>query len=54
MTVAEFIEELRQYPQELTVTVDYSKDFVTYVNHEYYDGDPANPDCPVITCLCIV
>ena len=51
MTVAELIEALKQMPQDLKV-VDIGKDVSgCRVVDEYYDGDSANPNCPIITVV---
>jgi len=56
MTVKELILELQKYPQDLVV-VDYTGRLETEdvrMLDEYYDGDCANPNCPVIKALEII
>lgn len=54
MTVAEFINLLKQFPQDLLLRIGYKKGAEIYVSDEFYDGDYANPNCPVIRALVIV
>lgn len=54
MTVKEFIKKLEEMPQDLEI-FDFSYERVTgcHVIDEFYDGDYANPKCPVITVVMI-
>jgi len=54
MTVRELIEKLQEMPQDLPV-VDWGHYYVEgcHVNDEYFDGDAANPNCPIITVVMI-
>lgn len=54
MTVKEFIEKLQEMPQNLPV-VDWGGYHVEgcHIEEEYYDGDYANPKCPVLTVVMI-
>lgn len=54
MTVAEFIDLLKQFPQDLPLRIGYKKGAEIYVSDEFYDGDYANPNCPVIRALVVV
>ena len=53
-TVAEFIETLKQFPQDLPIRIDYERGAEIWVNEEYYDGDPANPYCPIIRAVIVI
>ena len=54
MTVKEFVEKLQEMPQDLLV-VDWGGYHVEgcHIEEEYYDGDYANPKCPVLTVVMI-
>ncbi len=52
MTVSDLIKRLEEYPKDLQVRT-YSGDVSIEAVDEYYDGDPANPRCPVIQALVI-
>lgn len=54
MTVKEFIEKLQEMPQD-SLVVDWGGYHVEgcHVEEEYYDGDYANPKCPVLTVVMI-
>ena len=52
-TVAEFIETLKQFPQDLPIRIDYMKGAEIYVSEDFYDGDPASPNCPVIRAVVV-
>lgn len=52
-TVAEFIEILKQFPQDLPVRISCSKEFEVKVSKEFYDGDSANPKCSIIEAVLI-
>ena len=54
MTVKELIEKLQEMPQDLPV-VDWGGFDVEgcHIDEEYYDGDSANPKCPVLTVVMI-
>lgn len=52
-TVAEFIETLRQFPQDLPIRIDYMKGTEIWVSEEFFDGDSANPNCPVIRAVVV-
>lgn len=53
-TVAEFIETLKQFPQELPIRINYESGAEIFVSNEFYDGDCANPKCPVIRAVVVV
>ena len=54
MTVKELIEKLQEMPQGLQVVgCDYEYVEGCHVNDEYYDGDYANPDCPILMVVMI-
>ena len=53
-TVAEFIETLKQFPQDLPIRIDYQRGAEIWVSDEFYDGDRANPKCPVIRAVVVV
>lgn len=53
-TVAEFIETLKQFPQELPIRINNTPGAEIFVAEEYYDGDCANPKCPVIRAVVVV
>lgn len=54
MTVKELIEKLQEMPQDLLV-VDWGHFHVEgcHIEEEFYDGDAANPRCPVLTVVMI-
>ena len=54
MTVKEFIEKLQEMPQDLLV-VDCEGYYVEgcHIEEEYYDGDYANPNCPILTVVMV-
>ena len=54
MTVKEFIDKLKEMPQDLEV-YDWSYEKVEgcHIDNEFYVGDPANPKCPIITVVMI-
>lgn len=52
-TVAEFIETLKTFPQDVPIRINHMKGVVIYLEEEYYDGDYANPKCPIIKVLVI-
>jgi hypothetical protein len=53
-TVGEFIEVLKQFPQDLPIRIDYMKGTEIFVSEEFYDGDSANPNCPVIKAVVVI
>ena len=53
-TVAEFIETLKQFPQELPIRINHIPGTEIMVYDEFYDGDSANPKCPVIRAVVVV
>lgn len=53
-TVAEFIEVLKQFPQDLPIRIDYMQGTEIWVSEEFYDGDFANPNCPVIKAVVVI
>ena len=53
-TVSEFIETLKQFPQDLPIRIDYMKGAEIWVSEEFYDGDSANPNCPIIKAVIVV
>ena len=54
MTVKEFIKKLEEMPQDLEVyDFSYEKVEGCHINDEFYAGDPANPNCPIITVVMI-
>ena len=53
-TVAEFIEVLKQFPQDLPIRIDYMKGTEIWISEEFYDGDSANPNCPVIKAVVVI
>jgi len=52
-TVAEFINVLKQFPQDLPIRIDYTKGTEIWVSEEFYDGDCANPNCPIIKAVVV-
>ena len=53
LTVADFIEVLKQYPQDLPIRFEGDKTAEIWDDDEFYDGDPANPNCPIIHAIVI-
>ena len=53
-TVAEFIETLKQFPQELPIRINHKSGTEILVSEEFYDGDCANPKCPIIRAVIVV
>lgn len=53
-TVAEFIETLKKFPQELPIRINYEPGTEIFVSDEFYDGDYANPKCSVIRAVVVV
>ena len=53
-TVAEFIEVLKQFPQDLPIRIDYMKGTEIWISEEFYDGYSANPNCPVIKAVVVI
>lgn len=53
-TVAEFIETLKKFPQELPIRINYEPGTEIFVSDEFYDGDYANPKCLVIRAVVVV
>lgn len=53
-TVAEFIETLKKFPQELPIRINYEPGTEIFVSDEFYDGDYANSKCPVIRAVVVV
>lgn len=53
-TVAEFIETLKRFPQDLPIRIDYMKGTEIWVDEEFYDGDSANPNCPIIKAVIVI
>ena len=52
-TVAEFIETLQRFPQDLPIRIGYDRGVEIQVIDEFYDGDCANPKCPVIRAVIV-
>ena len=52
-TVAEFIKTLQQFPQDLPIRIGYDRGVEIEVIDEFYDGDYANPKCPVIRAVIV-
>lgn len=52
-TVAEFIKTLQQFPQDLPIRIGYDRGVEIQVIDEFYDGDCANPKCPVIRAVIV-
>lgn len=52
--VAEFIEVLKQFPQKMPIRIDYKQGAEIWVSEEFYDGDSANPNCPVIKAVVVI
>ena len=52
-TVAEFIEVLKQYPQNLPIRIDGEQGADIWIDEEFYDGDSANPNCPIIKAVVV-
>ena len=52
MTVREVIEMLTKMPQDLKI-VDTMLNEIDgcHVDTSYFDGDPANPNCPIIEAV---
>lgn len=53
-TVGEFIETLKQFPQDLPIRIDFMEGTEIWVSEEFYDGDSANPNCPIIKAVVVV
>lgn len=53
-TVAEFIELLKRFPQDLPIRIDFTKGTEIWVSEEFYDGDSANPNCPIIKAVVVI
>ena len=54
MTVKELIEKLADMPQDLPVfDVGHFAIEGCHIDEEFYNGDPANPNCPIITAVVI-
>lgn len=53
-TVAEFIEVLKQFPQDLPIRINHMEGTEIWVSEEFYDGDSANPNCPIIKAVVVV
>lgn len=49
-TVADLIEYLKEIPPETPVR-SMGGELSVFVSDEYYDGDSANPNCPVIKAV---
>lgn len=52
-TVAEFVETLKQLPQDLPIRFGCECEAEVRVQDEFYDGDSCNPKCPVIRAVVI-
>ena len=52
-TVAEFIETLKIYPQDLPIRIGHDKGAEIWINDEYYDCDPARPDAWTISAVVV-
>ena len=54
MTVNDLIQILKTMPQDLEV-FDFSYERVVgcHINEELFDGDSANPNCPIIRAVMI-
>lgn len=52
-TVSEFIETLKMFPQDLPIRINYMKGTEILVSNEFFDGDPANPNCPIIRAVIV-
>ena len=52
-TVAEFIETLKQFPQDLPVRINCEPGCEIYVDEQFYDGDPDSMRCPIIKAVLI-
>ena len=48
MTISELVSELSKFPKDMTVVTPFGHVDTVKINEEYYDGDPANPSCPVV------
>lgn len=53
-TVAEFIDTLKKFPQDLPIRVAYESGVEIYIDDEFYDGDNNNPKCPVIRAVIVI
>ena len=53
-TVAEFIETLKQFPQDLPIRIFYEPGTEIRVVEEFYDGDPANPKCQAFRAVLVI
>lgn len=53
-TVAEFIDTLKQFPQDLPIRIDYMKGTEIWVSEEFFDGDPANPNCSIFQAVVVI
>lgn len=51
MKVAELIAILSWMPKDYDVVVGNERITRCFVNDEFYDGDPANPDCEIISVV---
>lgn len=52
-TVAEFIETLKRFPQDLPIRIDFMKGAEIWVDEEFCDGDSANSNCPIIKAVIV-
>ncbi|MBP5668851.1 MAG: hypothetical protein J6X14_00900 [Lachnospiraceae bacterium] len=52
-TVSEFIETLKMFPQDLPIRINYMKGTEILVSNEFFDGDSANPNCPIIRAVIV-
>ncbi len=51
MTVYELIQKLQDMPQDLKVVMFGENIDDCHINYEYYDGDYANPNTPIIVVV---
>ena len=53
-TVSEFIETLKQFPQDLPIRINSMKGVEIFISEEFFDGDYANPNCPIIKSVVVI
>ena len=52
-TVGQFIDTLRQFPQDLPIRIAHMPGADIWIEDEFYDGDPANPNCKIIEAVIV-
>ena len=52
--VGEFIETLKQFPQDLPIRINFMKGTEIWISEEFCDGNSANPNCPIFKAVIVV